>query len=383
MKIGILYPRSNAHPGMMQDFMDGIKTALKHQELHDGIQLFSESIGFGGNEKEVYEKAEKLLVLEGADFLVAYVDLRVLEILKPLLYTSGKLVLVVNPGANYPQNWVPQPNILNLTLQHGFLCWLSGKLSTEIKKMNAVMATSFYDCGYLHTAAMVKNFVQSGGKITFNYVNNQRYDDSLEIKQLTDYFTSDKETNSLLCVFDSLPASLFYSRLNAFSDAGRLHLFVSPMMLEPKAIEQIDKGFKFSIDGYLAWHTSLENNSNRIFMDSYLQQTKRSATVFSLLGWETALIMQQVFQNCKDNYTDGAAVTEELKKIKIYSPRGEMRLDDETNYFVTPVIKCSVQPHAAKIVMQTIEYPQAEWEAFVKDPIEGAASGWTNTYLCY
>ncbi len=65
MKIGILYPRSNAHPAMMADFMDGIKTALKHAELHDHIQLFSESIGFGGNEKEVYEKAEKLLLLDG------------------------------------------------------------------------------------------------------------------------------------------------------------------------------------------------------------------------------------------------------------------------------------------------------------------------------
>ena len=124
MKIGILYPRSNAHPGMMMDFMDGIKTALKHQQLNDHVVLVSESTGLGGNEKEVYEKAEKLLVLEGVDILVAYIDLRVLEILKPLLYASGKLVLAVNPGANYPQNWVPQPNIINLTLQHSFLCWL-------------------------------------------------------------------------------------------------------------------------------------------------------------------------------------------------------------------------------------------------------------------
>jgi hypothetical protein len=60
-----------------------------------------------------------------------------------------------------------------------------------------------------------------------------------------------------------------------------------------------------------------------------------------------------------------------------------MQLDGKTNYFVTPVIKCSVQPHSTKIEMQTIEYSPADWEAFVKDPIEGAASGWTNTYLCY
>jgi branched-chain amino acid transport system substrate-binding protein len=383
MKIGMLYPRSNAHPGMMPDFMDGLKTALKHQGIHENIQLFWESAGFGGNEKEVYEKVEKMLVLEDADILVAYVDLRVLEILKPLLYVTGKPVLIINPGANYPQNWVPQPNVLNLTLQHGFLCWLTGKLGAEAKTKNAAMVTSFYDCGYLHTAAIVKGFVEPEGSITFNDVNNQRYDDSFEIKQLADFLTSHNDTDALLCVFDSLPASLFYSRLNTLSDAGRLHLFVSPMMLEQKALEQSDKGFKFSINGYLPWHTSLENYANKAFVDSYLQKTKRSATVFSLLGWETALIIQAVFQNCKNNYTDGPAVAEVLKKIKINSPRGEMLLDDETNYFVTPVIKCSLQPDTTAPAMQIIGYSPEEWEAFVKDPVEGAASGWTNTYLCY
>ncbi|MFC0771845.1 ABC transporter substrate-binding protein [Terrimonas alba] len=383
MKIGILYPRSKAHPGMMQDFMEGIKTALKQHQLTDGIQLFSESIGFGGNEKEVYEKAEKLLILEETDVLVAYVDLRVLEILKPLLYTSGRLVIIVNPGANYPLNWVPQPNIINLTLQHGFLCWLSGKRTEQLNKRNALMATAFYDCGYLHTTAMVKSFVKSGGNITFNYVNNQRYDDSFEIKQLTDYLSSDTTTNILLCVFDSLPASLFYSLLNNFADAGSLHLLVSPMMLESKALERIGKGFEFAIEGYIPWHPLLENKGNQVFIESYLQQTKRSPTVFSLLGWETALILQQVFQHCQNNFIDGASIAGELKKMKINSPRGEMRLDDETNYFVAPAIKCSVNPHSDKIEIQSVEHSQPEWETFVKEPIEGATSGWTNTYLCY
>ena len=71
MKIGILYPRSNAHPGMMADFMDGIKAALKHAELYDHFQLFSESIGLGGNEKEVYEKAEVILLC-GTNFPLSF-----------------------------------------------------------------------------------------------------------------------------------------------------------------------------------------------------------------------------------------------------------------------------------------------------------------------
>lgn len=383
MKIGVLYPRSKAHPGIMVDFVEGIKSALHYQQLDQKIQLISESIGFGGNEKEVYEKVEKLLLLEGADVLVAFVDLRILEIIKPLLYASGKLVLAVNPGANYPENWVPQSNIVNLTLQHGFLCWLTGKLAAQMNKRNAATATTFYDCGYLHIAAMVKNFVKAGGKITYNYVNNQRYDDAFDIEPLTDFLSSDKTTNSLLCVFDSFPASLFYSCLNTYDGAGSLHLFVSPMMLEQKALENMAGGFKFPVEGYLPWHSSVENNANKEFMDSYLQQTKRAATVFSLLGWETGLILEQVFLHSNEHYSDGAEIAGKLVGEKINSPRGEMKLDPETNYFIAPVYKCSVPQNSDKLSIHIIENPKNEWVAFVETPTEGVSSGWTNTYLCY
>lgn len=383
MKIGVLHPRSKAHPGIMVDFVEGIKTALQHHQLNQKVQLISESIGFGGNEKEVYEKAEKLLLLEGADVLVAFVDLRILEIIKPLLYASGKLVLVVNPGANYPENWVPQLNIVNLTLQHGFLCWLTGKLAAQMNKTNAATATTFYDGGYLHIAAMVENFVKAGGNITYNYVNNQHYDDAFDIKPLTDYLSSDKTTNSLLCVFDSLPASLFYSRLNIYDGAGSLHLFVSPMMLEQKALENMAGGFKFPVEGYLPWHAEIENNANKEFMNSYLQQTKRVATVFSLLGWEAGLILQQVFLHSNEHYPDGVEIAGKLAGGKINSPRGEMKLDPETNYFIAPVYKCSVPQNSGKRSIHFIENPEKEWKAFVEIPTEGVSSGWTNTYLCY
>ncbi len=383
MKVGILYPRSAAHPGMMQDFMNGLKILLEQQQLNEGIRLVAESIGYGGNEKEVYEKAEKLLLLEEADLLVAFVDLRVLEILKPLLFASGKLLLVVNPGANYPQNWVPQPNILNLTLHHGFLCWLSGKLAAQFNQHAAVTATSFYDCGYLHTAAMVKGFVAPGGKIMFNYVNNQRYDESFEISALTGYLSDDKDTNTLLCVLDSVPASLFYSRLNTFTNAGNLHLFVSPMMLEQQALEKTGNGFAFTTDGYVPWLPAIKDCGNKEFTDYYSEQKNSTATVFSLLGWETGLILKEIFLNNEGHYTAGEAIAGQLAMVKIKSPRGEMKLDPETNYFITPVYKCSLPQNAPELIFECIGNPEKEWAAFVGQSTEGVSSGWTNTYLCY
>ncbi len=367
---------------MMIDFMEGMKTALKHQQIDDSVQLVSESIGFGGNEKEVYEKVEKILVLDAADILVAYIDRGVIPILEPLLYTSGKLMIVVNTGANYPQNWVSQPNILHLTLQHGFLCWLTGMRAAKNGVSHASMATSFYDCGYLHTAAISNGFMSKGGQIRYNYVNNNLYDDSFEIKPLTNFLSSDKEIVKLLCVFDEKPATLFYKRLNKYEGASRLQLFVSPMMLQKKVWEEAGTRFHFSIEGYLPYHDTAANKINVEFNNIFKSQTKREPSIFALQGWEAATILGEIFHHCKEKYTNGTFIKDHLSITSINSPRGELRLDMATNYFRSPVNRAILNNNSGDLLITAAENND-EWETFVANPVEGPVSGWTNTYLCY
>ncbi len=383
MKIGVLYPRSKAHPGMMVDFVDGIKSALKKNQLNTEVELISESIGFGGNEKEVYEKAEKVLTLEEADILVAYIDQRVIALLEPLLHASGKLMIVVNPGANYPENWIPQPNIIYLTLQHSFLCWLSGVQAAKSNSGSAAVATSFYDCGYLHIAGITKGFTNNGGNILHNHVNNCLYNETFEIKVLTDFLIADKETHNLLAVFDTAPASLFYDRLNKYEESNRLHLYVSPMMLEPPAWKTNGNGFNFSIQGHLPYHTATDNEANAEFKNIFTAQTKREPSLFALQGWETALVIQEIVNNCKENYTDGASVANHLATTVIKSPRGELKLNSETNYFTAPVYKGLIKNNTEDLQVTLADNAEEEWEKFVADPLTGPSSGWTNTYLCY
>ncbi|MEP6674464.1 MAG: ABC transporter substrate-binding protein [Ferruginibacter sp.] len=383
MNIGILYPRSKTHSELAFDFLDGLKAFIKEQNLTNEFRLFSESVGFGGAEKEVYEKAEKLLLIESVDVLIAYIDQRVMGILTPLFFASGKLILIVNPGANYPLNWIPQKNIVNLTLQHAFLCWLSGKDAGRQTNNEAALLTTYYDCGYLHGTAIIKSFIKEKGTISFNYVNNQAYDENFHINELKDFLLANKTTTNLLCICDSLPALLVYQQLNKFERATELKFFVSPMMLEPKAIEHLKEGYHFSIEGYMPWLPVSETDANKKFTDFYRQHTKREAGIFSLLGWETGMILQQVYNDSNENFDDGAAITEQLSKIKMDSPRGELKMDPATQYFLAPVVKCVVENNAVKMKTEIIETYEKEWLAFTGEPTEGIISGWMNTYLCY
>ncbi len=384
MHIGILFPRSNTYPLIGAEFTEGIKTYFKKENITTQFSFTMETIGFGGVEKEVYAKTEKLLMMDGVDVLVGFLDEKILELIKPLVLAAGKLLIIANAGANHPVNWVPQANIIHLCLQHSFLCAVSGSDAAQgAKKIPAAACSTFYDCGYLHLASMVKEFQASGGDIKHNYINNQLYDSNFNITQLTDYLSADKETHNLLCVFDSLPASLFYSQLNEYAGADDLKVFASPMMLEKKAIEPLLKGVAFSLQGYLPWHSSNPVEENQQFTSYYMEGLKKEPNLFSLLGWEAGIVLKAMAENCSDSFTDGEAVAEKLKALVLNSPRGTMRLDEHSQYFLFPVIRCSMEKGATALVMEYGVNLETEWEEFSAKDTEGPISGWTNTYLCY
>ena len=379
MTIGILLPLSAAHPGITKDFMDGFESLLAQKQIAESITIKKESIGFGGAEKEVYAKAEKLLVSDDVDILVAYIDEKVTSMLYSLVQATGKLVLLVNPGANHPLNWIAQPTVIHINLQHAFLCWLTGGLAAESANKNAAYASSFYDCGYLHSADMVRNFMASGGSVVNNYINNQAYDDNFEINQLADFLSANPACTDLLCVYDELPASLFYNRLNSSQKLPTLNLFVSPMMLTVKALAKCSKEDNYSIHGYLPWQFEKDTVENKIFT----QSCSRAATMFSLLGWETALVVGEIIQNFKNSIQDGEAVVSHLKESNLHGPRGEMTLDAETLFYTVPVGKfIKTQGSDISLIEWDIDIKK-EWQRFSAIETEGTVTGWTNTYLCY
>jgi len=375
MKIGMLFPLSNAYPGIGQDFIDGLTALTSHDNTN--ITILKESVGFGAVEKDVCLKAEKLLISDDVDILIAFVDEKVLPILHPLVQATGKLMLVVNTGANYPVDWIPQPTIVHLTLQHGFLCWLTGKPAAQSGNGAGLMATTYYDCGYLHAAAMVKHFLQEGGSIRYNYVNNQAYDNNFEIDALTNFLSANPDCENLLCVFDQLPASLFYDRLSRPTINRQLKLFSSPMMLQQKALENNRDGFPFSIEGFIPWHPLLENKQNEAFLNS----CKRPASIFSLLGWETGLVLTEIIKN-NIAYSDGEKIISHLANFPLESPRGKLWLDKETQHYVGPALSFRLDAGEVLPTINIEPITENEWRAFAI-PTEGAVTGWTNTYLCY
>ena len=378
MKLGLLFPLSNVHPSIGSGFVLGLKAMLATKQLQDAVTIIKEPIGLGSGEKEVYQKAEKLLMVDEVDLLIAFVDEKAFELLNPLIQAADKPVLLVNAGANYPLNWVAQPNVIRLNLQHAFACYLSGTLAAKGGNKQGALVSSFYDCGYLHTAAIVNGFTENGGQMLHNYINNQRYDEGFEIGQLTDFITANPACTQLLSVLDELPASLVYDRLKQYNAAVPIHLYVSPMMLQGAALKNIESGFVHAVDGYMPWHAGLAHEANQQFINS----CKEKASIFSLLGWEIGLIIAALKPDQQQDWNGDAVIASLLNK-KIEGPRGTLTLDPDTQIYMAPLYHYYKSEGTGHATIESVSDLGKDWKAFTAKSTEGHVTGWTNTYLCY
>ena len=376
IKAGVLLPKSGVYPAIAISLMEALRLCLKEQGNSEKISFVSANVDFGGSEKDVYSKAENLLVAEGVDILIAYIDMKVTEILEPLLYAAGKLLIVLNAGANLPEKKVPQSGIVYLTQQHSFASALTGAWAGNIP---ASYATTFYDCGYGQGGAMVEAFAANGGTILFNYVNNLRYDDSFHIDEIISFLDQQKGGHaSILCNFDEKPASLLYKKLEEHEHADKISLYVSPRMLTKNALGA--GGYKFDIKGYTSWLPQMDTPENRVFKNAL----KKEPDTFHLSGWQAGLLLNEILAMPEDVQSSAEEIVKQQEGITLHSPSSFIHLDPATNFFTADVFyKCTLRAGERDVTIEQENVSAAQWTNFVQSRIDGPSSGWTNTYLCY
>jgi branched-chain amino acid transport system substrate-binding protein len=181
IKIGVLLPRSSFHTSINIDIFEGLKEGFKYFKK-DHFKVVSENIGFGTDKQICYRAAEKLLLEEDAEVVLAYIGHRTAELLKPLFLSVNKLLIVLDAGANMPNEYPTCPNIIFLSLHNALGARLTAKLATEKKLVKGAMITGYYDGGYLQTFSISESFTDFEGKIVFNHATgHSKQDFSVQI----------------------------------------------------------------------------------------------------------------------------------------------------------------------------------------------------------
>jgi branched-chain amino acid transport system substrate-binding protein len=302
--------------------------------------------------------------------------------LQPLFTASNKILLAVNFGANFPENWQPAPTTITHSLNFCLHARLTGKLAAMESNPRAVNVISYFDGGYRQCYCMLQSHQENGGLPVFNHITAHK---SVEfsLEPLAAFLEENKQVSTLLCLFAGDMAEKFYRDICPIQKKFNLNLYVSPMMMEGSLKKMLGNEFQIEqVKGYIPWHPSLENKANDHFKETVLS-AGQSANYFSLLGWDTGMLLCGILRQNNSGNSNAAAVVSSLTGTSFDSPRGWLKIDAATHYSYGPSYLASCNNNMDISVGNGTGNIEAEWNAFTKESLPpGESSSWRNTYLC-
>jgi branched-chain amino acid transport system substrate-binding protein len=368
--IGLLLPRSTDYPSLGFDMMDGLRYQLANSGMN-GIRFISENIGFGEDPDVNYAKAEKLVLQDNADVVIAYANAAIAESLYQLAEASGKPFIFLDPGMQFPLE-SPHPLCFHISLQGVHACRISGSLAGKDNK-KVLMATSFYDGGYRGPWGCVRGLEEAGGTVCGNYISGYKEADFSIEPYMTMLQQSGAE--SVAACFSSYLADLFIKALKAQPGSMQVPFYCSPFMAEEQILAKAEfPGGNFH--AVVPWASALKNEQQQEMMDTIQQKKNKPANLFHLLGWEAGIVFQQYIKN-------GPA---SLRGLTYESPRGTVCIHPDTHYTYAPVYKGVISAGENNKCILNIEHTipvSAEDHVRVmNDRPDMNVSGWRNNYLC-
>jgi branched-chain amino acid transport system substrate-binding protein len=385
LRIGMLTPRSTLYPAMGFDILNGFKAGLAQYNLTNDVVLFTENIGFGTDEPEIYTKAEKMILGDNADIVIACCDSRIAAMLQPLFTAAGKLLVVVNMGANLPESWQAHESTIVHSLNFCFNTALTGALAAAGK--TAALAASYFDAGYNQVFSMLTRFQQKGGSILFNHITHLETA-KFTLQPLQQFMAGENGTPNLLCLFSADMAALFYKEMATIQQNQPCNLFVSPMMLEETLAKELKNEVPFkNVQGYTPWQLALSNANNQQFTAAYQAAQGKQPNLFVLLGWDTALVVDCFAKQLTATGNNTVNAIKAMGTVPpLPSPRGWIKLDTATNHIYGPawLVKGSNYPELEIAENNSLDM-DAEWKNFTSEVAlapDGLHSAWRNTYLC-
>lgn len=382
-KIGILLPRSTYYSSIGFDLFEGLKTGLK-KAGRDDICLISDNIGFGTDQQQCYQIAERFLMQENISVVLAYVSHRVAQLLRPLFLAANKILIVLDSGANLPHEWPESTNTVFHSLHNSLGSWIISEIACKQGYRKGAVVTGYYDGGYLQTHALYRGFTETGGEIVYNhatgYVRNQ-----FSMESLQNWFVSQPDT-CFLSTFSGDFVQWYFEELALHFKTTRPEVYLPPYALEETMLQQTPFP-EHAIQGVAAWYQDNNSPENRLFINS-MNEIGRKANIFSLLGWEAATLGSQASDLMEVYLQNGQEACRELLEFTFAGPRGDVFFHVPTRTSQAPLYHVNLKPDAkgncSLHVMQKIPRNQTMdcYEKMVETPLENAVSGWHNSYTC-
>jgi len=371
-------PKSVIYTSINFDMMSGLRGGLAEAGIND-IEIKTENIGIGGNDKQIYTVCEQML-MAGINIVAGYVNPATAEKLAPLFVNGNGLFISLDAGYHYPSSLSKPSHVFYISLQGALCCRITTRMALAAGAKKMAYTSSYYEAGYRSAYAFYKGLEDEQGEITMNHITklNRR---EFSLAPLEEH-VKNGGTDAIFASFcgDMLQDFCVASaKDNIFAESV---VYGAPFMGEEQWLEQCPyPGVDIKV--CVPWGRELDNEENKK-MTKVLNEKKQKANVFSVLGWEAGVVIAAAL-GAGD--TDAAIAL--LEGYSFNSPRGEVRLDADTHQCHAPVYEAVVQKNEQTedcrlTIGNESPYTAAQRQRHEHDisSIQGAFTSWVNAYAC-
>jgi len=370
LKIGLLLPRSTEYPAMSFDLLDGFRLNLKR--LGVDFQLSTENIGFGEDPEQTHARAEKLVIQDDVDFIVAYSTSLNAEALYAFADSTNKQILFLDAGMEIFEA-PPHRLCRHLTLQGLSACRVLAEQAAQGGR-SVICSSSFLDGGYRSSWVFHETVNRLGGSISGHFVSHYT-EAEFTVAPLVDMIQN-SGAQAVLASFSSYLDALFMKGIReAGAPAKQLPFYCGPFMAD----EQLLPGIPFpggEFQTVVPWSITLDNAENKLFVETLQKGKNKSANIFHLLGWEAARAAERI----------AAQNIAALDGWSFESPRGTVTFHPETHTAYAPLyrgrIEAGAQGECMLKIESTAEVTPDEHRAMHLSRPEGQYSRWKNNFFC-
>lgn len=360
-RIGVLLPQSKGHPAMVKDFMNGLKLVLPSSHYSFSI----EGIGLGDNAETVINAIQKLVYQEDVALTTGILGHKNLGQILDYVEGSELPFLYSDFGATRPLDLSHRKNIFCNSLDLYEACNALGRhfISTGLSKI--MTSTCYYESGYGFTQALYNVLYEnSHAEFSGHFITplHPRENESELMKQ----FVSETNPDAIFAFYNGLYAKEHAQYLQQNKINKTTPLYTLPFTVDDIILNEFPKIFN-DTKCVSSWFRELATKENELFIKKYTQKYNKMPSVFSVLGFENGLLI--------NNYLDHDNT---FSKDKITGPRGFLFFDSSN--------RISHKQYLWEFLWENSSYKRTCLKILdtniTSDTITTEENGWHNAYLC-
>ena len=378
MKIGLITPNSMLFPTVGLQFSDGALLAKKLFGT-DKDEIVIEDGGNCAESDQLLKAANKLLLKDRVDAIIAYVSHTMYNVLVDLCTEYKKVLILADMGGVLCHKVTPSPFAFLHSMNEWVGAYNLGKKMSNHKNVHAAM--SLMEAGYNIGYSFIRGLEDNSSGVSAFHMAKMDIDEDYTSRHSSAVIEEKPEL--IFCGFTGKDADVLLKGIGSTYKDNNVKVAGSGWLTLPNTLAQHGDAL-LGAQTASSYYTSIDSEANKLFLKEFEENTENDADRFALLGYETTMmLLKAAVYNDDGSKLMSKKTATALEELEIESPRGSVSYHPVEHYTISGYWLAEVKQDNGKYYNEIIEHKdKADMEEWRANEVNWPNGGWINPYPC-